>query len=143
MTIEDKELVLKDLSARLLTNVVIHTDLGDLKLDKKHRNIGVLYYEDYSEDAKKRCNYDTEDFSIIISGCYYGDIKPYLRSMSSMTEEEEKEYWKIDNRSYSCPMSYAHVPSSERIDWLIKHHFDYRGLIEKGLAIEAPMDMYV
>ena len=64
-------------------------------------------------------------------------IKPYLRPMSSMTEEEWKEYKGIDDRSYSCPMDYAHIPASDRIDWLNAHHFDYRGLIPKGLAIEV------
>lgn len=57
--------------------------------------------------------------------------------MSSMTEEEIEEYRNIDNRSYSCPMDYAHIPASERIDWLNKNHFDYRGLIPMGLAIDA------
>ena len=70
------------------------------------------------------------------------DVKPYLRPMSSMTEEEYKEYTDIDNRSYSCPNDYAHIPASDRIDWLNKHHFDYRGLIWKGLALEAPKGMY-
>ena len=65
------------------------------------------------------------------------DVKPYLRPMSSMTEEEEKEYINIDNLSYSCPMDYAHFPAFKRIDWLNAHHFDYRGLIPKGLAIEV------
>lgn len=64
-------------------------------------------------------------------------VKPYLRPMSSMTEEEVEEYRNIDNRSYSCPMDYAHIPASERIDWLLKNHFDFRGLIPKGLAIEV------
>lgn len=70
------------------------------------------------------------------------DIKPYLRPMTSMTEEEYKEYKVIDDRSYSCPIDYAHIPASDRIDWLNKNHFDYRGLIEKGLALEAPKGMY-
>ena len=70
------------------------------------------------------------------------DVKPYLRPMSSMTDEEEKEYRNIDNRSYSCPIDYAHIPASERIDWLNKNHFDYRGLIPKGLALEAQEGMY-
>lgn len=64
-------------------------------------------------------------------------IKPYLRPMSSMTEEEWKDYKNIDDRSYSCPMDYAHIPASDRIDWLLAHRFDYRGLIPKGLAIEV------
>jgi hypothetical protein len=54
-----------------------------------------------------------------------------------MTEEEEKEYINIDNQSYFCPMVYAHISASDRIDWLNAHHFDYRGLIPKSLAIEV------
>jgi hypothetical protein len=50
---------------------------------------------------------------------------------------EWKEYKGIDDRSYSCPMDYAHIPASDRIDWLNAHRFDYRGLIPKGLAIEV------
>ena len=50
--------------------------------------------------------------------------------MSSMTEEEE-------NIVYN-----GHVQFWEREDYCNKHHLDYRGLIEKGLALEAPDDMY-
>jgi hypothetical protein len=35
-----------------------------------------------------------------------------------------------------------YVPTLETFDWLNAHHFDYRGLIEKGLALEAPEGMY-
>ena len=69
-------------------------------------------------------------------------IKPYLRSMSNMNEEEKEEYRNIDNRSYSCPIDYAHIPASDRIDWLNAHHFDFRNLIGRGLALEAPEGMY-
>lgn len=68
----------------------------------------------------------------------YYQIKPYLRPMSSMTEEEKKtlnnilEYQYCSDDSCMC----------ESTDWLNAHHFDYRGLIEKGLALEAPEDMY-
>jgi hypothetical protein len=68
------------------------------------------------------------------------DIKPYLRPMSSMTEEEFKEYkstWVyLKHEPYTC------VQSVESYDWLNANFFDYRGLIEKGLALEAPDDMY-
>ena len=144
MTQKDKELLLKDLCARLPYGVKVHYHLkrsgedGVFSFDKKHKNIGVLYYENYSEDAKKNCNYDKEHFSIILCGSYYGDeIKPYLRPMSSMTEEEKKEYnafFTYDGIDESCFLDY--------LDWLNAHHFDYRGLIEKGLALEAPADMY-
>ena len=59
------------------------------------------------------------------------DDKLFLRPMSSMTEEEKLMYEGlmigIDNISYMLDV----------IDWLNSHHFDYRGLIEKGLAIDA------
>jgi hypothetical protein len=58
---------------------------------------------------------------------YIEDTKVYLRSMSSMTEEERKEY---------CQTS-AFPFSVHKYDWLNAHHFDYRGLIERGLAIEV------
>lgn len=59
-------------------------------------------------------------------------IKPYLRPMSSMTEEEKEEVNDLNMNPFSCSV----------IDWLNAHHFDYRGLIEKGLALEAPEGMY-
>lgn len=62
---------------------------------------------------------------------------PYLRPMSSMTEEEKRFYKKYFNW-YEQPLE----DMVEFIDWLHAHHFDYRGLIEKGLALEAPEDMY-
>lgn len=66
-------------------------------------------------------------------------IKPYLRSMSSMTEEEKKEF-----RSICCEgnIEHQHGIFYRSQDWLNSHHFDYRGLIPKGLALEAPEDMY-
>ena len=69
------------------------------------------------------------------------DIKPYLRPMSSMTEEEAEEYNDLVNRlsDYNCQPEQS---ANKMIYWLNKKHLDYRGLIEKGLAIEAPKDMY-
>jgi hypothetical protein len=60
------------------------------------------------------------------------DIKPYLRPMSSMTEEEKEEYHKLCDSYYGI-----YFDSIDSIDWLNKHHFDYRGLIPKNLAIEV------
>ena len=57
--------------------------------------------------------------------------KPYLRPMDSMTEEEYAEFG-YDTLRYTI----------QDIDWLNAHHFDYRGLIEKGLALEAHEGMY-
>ena len=60
-------------------------------------------------------------------------IKPYIFPMSSMTEEQKNEYQYITER-WMNDSSYS---ISDSIDWLNKNHFDYRGLIEKGLAIDA------
>ena len=136
MAQSDKELVLKELCTRLPYGIVINVGDKDLKLDKKHQCIGVLYPEDCSDEFNERHN--NASFYIVISGCYYGEeIKPYLRPMSSMTEEEKAMYEGLmigtDNISYMLDV----------IDWLNANHFDYRGLIEKGLALKAPKDMYV
>lgn len=66
--------------------------------------------------------------------------KPYLRPMSSMTEEE-KDYY--DSITYTEDEThFKGVWCNTVVDWLNAHHFDYRGLIEKGLAIEASEGMY-
>lgn len=78
----------------------------------------------------------------------YDNIRPYLRPLSSMTEEECKELGElpvtIENVGETLPNApyYIEVARPEQIDWLNVHHFDFRGLIEKGLALEAPEGMY-
>ena len=59
----------------------------------------------------------------------YYQIRPYLRPMSSMTEEEREELSNYEN-------------SVQRTDFFYAHHIDCRFLIEKGLALEAPEGMY-
>lgn len=122
---QEKQLLLKDLSARLPYGVKFLRESWNYECDQELSVIEVL--EDIDKDGYIN---NTKVYTV-------EDIKPYLRPMSSMTEEESKEYTNIDNRSYSCPTDYAHIPASDRIDWLLKNHFDYRGLIPKGLAIEV------
>ena len=67
--------------------------------------------------------------------------------MPSMIEEENKEYGKVCELDTEIlvnhPMNGEPFPALYNSqDWLNKHHFDYRGLIEKGLALEAPEGMY-
>lgn len=59
-------------------------------------------------------------------------VKPYLRKMDSITKEEYDDY---DGKIRGGAME-------KYEDWLHKHHLDYRRLIDKGLALEAPADMY-
>ena len=123
ITKEERQLLLKDLCARLPYGVIcqfIWTYDGEDVITKEDDNI--------------RCiNIYTKE----IQADYYGEwvdlehCKPYLRPMSSMTEEED------DELNYATMGNYG-----ENADWLNEHHFDYRGLIEKGLALEAPYGMY-
>ena len=120
MTSEEKHLLLKDLCARLPYKV------KGLALGGKIDTIEVFVPSEYpwvKTSTGLICHLDT------------GQFKPYLRPMSSMTEKELNEWVTILN----FVQEKRHDKS---IDWLIEHHFDYRGLIEKGLALEAPEGMY-
>lgn len=70
-------------------------------------------------------------------------VRPYLRSMSTMTVEESKEYQSTFATHVSSNGLKMVYPASESYDWLNRKHFDFRGLIELGLAFEAPDWMYV
>ena len=131
MTQEQKELLFKDLCARLPYGVKFLRESWNYEWDQELSVIEVLENIDKDGYINNSKVYKLED------------IKPYLRPMSSMTEEEINEFilisdtvlWLGDKRS-TCILSF------EQMDWLNVHHFDYRGLIEKGLAIEAPEGMY-
>ena len=119
--IQDKELLLKDICARLPYNVICQVEFKENgKYNSKVMLLsGIFTYEAY---------FTTKDGSI-----YSNEYKPYLFPLSSMTEEQKQEYqhitemWMYDS-SYSI---------SDSINWLNAHHFDYRGLIDNGLAIDA------
>ena len=66
----------------------------------------------------------------------FTDCQPYLFPLSSMTEEQ-KMFLKQQNWCIAISTSGTVETTVEGIDWLNKNHFDYRGLIEKGLAIDA------
>ena len=131
---EDKALLFKDLSTRLPYHVRVKVWLKDGTteegaLDLEHN------YGDVLRDAFFYYN------KII-------DIKPYLRPMSSMTSEEIHEFQEILGPDIEVGYGFVDILSSSihtfsflelqaLFDWLNAHHFDYRGLIPKGLAIAA------
>lgn len=137
MTQEEKQLLLIDLCARLPHGVKVQS-VGENKI-------------------------------LGLADLFNSDLflpKPYLRPMSSMTEEDAFEMFNViypnitpltfeslnDGIKFTgtnkegdylrIVLLFNKVYSLEQIDWLNAHHFDYRGLIEKGLALEAPEDMY-
>ena len=120
MTQEDKELLLKDLCARLPYGVKIQTPADCWTSE-----------EDICE-LKEIFKGDDGLFRIGDMGTLIEYSKPYLFPLSSMTEEQEEEYNNLNCYELGC---FPHI--EEALDYLIKNHFDYRYLIDKGLAIDA------
>lgn len=131
MTQEDKDLLLKDICARLPYGVQVQVSIPyvNIDFDKDY---------DYITNSQNNCVLTLSNISEIQKMA--DEIKPYLRPMSTMTEEEEEEYNNLvdllgENEPYF-------VLEQMMVDFYHKHHFDNRFLIPKGLAIEAPEDMY-
>lgn len=121
ITQEDKELLLKDLCARLPYNIICQVEF---KENGKYNSKVMLLSGIFTDEAY----FTTKGGSI-----YSNEYKPYLFSMSSMTDYQKSDYQFITERWMNDPSHSI----SDSIDWLNKNHFDYRGLIEKGLAIDA------
>lgn len=143
MTKEEGKLLLLDLSARLIYGVQINTPRGIFELDAVSQGVISLKDRDniFSDLIKHP---DGKYWFHIITG----DYKPYLRSMSSMTEDEKREYNKLLDDCEEQDLADYNITTLVDsmlffvIDWLNEHHFDYRGLINLGLALEAPKGMY-
>ena len=131
MTQEEKDILLKDLGARLLYHPIVH--IHDLDVIDYDNYLYPDYLEKMMSDSIK--------------------LKPYLRPMTKMTEEEKGEleyiseeyFGKALDKQFQESLSsninegeiLEYIASSVIVDWLNAHHFDYRGLIEKGLAIDC------
>lgn len=105
---EEKDLLLKDLCARLPYGVI----MTNIELRETHYPL------------------TCEDLHDAMFDDGWDDV-PYLRPMSSMTEEEKVKL------SLSQIYAFTHYNEIAKMDWLNEHHFDYRGLIDRGLAIEV------
>ena len=133
MTQEQKQLLLIDLCARSSYGLKATTKSGGWP--------DVYNVEGYKNDKiYLDCPvYDEGDDEWLVES-----VIPYLRPMSSMTEEEVKEFAaleSIDVIGGDTKITCVEL-SIDAIDWLNKKMFDYRGLISKGLALEAHKGMY-
>ena len=130
MTQEEKKLLLKDICARIPYGLFCQTEDGKGKLISVECSTGEdLVYVDFGYPEAKE--YDLNE----------GDsIKPYLRPMPSVTEDEVKQYYKI--RTGEDRYKSLGELDAELFDFYHKNHIDYRGLIPMGLALEAPEGMY-
>lgn len=124
MTQEDKDLLLKYLCMALPYEVIIEYN-NDSCVETREMGLGSLH--DFMVDN--------------------AEVKPYLRSISSMTEEEKTQ---MTHDCYVISLDFEYKTADmvalwntpRVINWLLENHFDFMGLISKGLAIEAPKDMY-
>ena len=106
---QDKELLLKDLCARIPYGIKGIIEDGDVVTTP------LRWYAEQSLELSIR-------YMVVKNGW-----RPYLFPLSSMTEEQKKIYDKLP----------YHSTEWQFVDWLNANHFDYRGLIKKGLAIDA------
>ena len=134
MTQEDKELLLKDLCGRLPYGVKGQAKSMIIKVSDEPWTL---------TDINVKLNRFGADLQINIplynrmGEC---NFKPYLFPMSSMTEEQQKELEdtliEMELKAISDEIKRIDVAAYE-IDFYNKHHIDYRGLIVKGLALDA------
>lgn len=136
---KNKELLLQDLCARLPYGVKCQIkgeeDFEPLKLKSFIQGNGFYAFDFYIKENSSLTFKKLDEF------------KPYLFPLSYLTEEQKEEINKITNGSVAISKNFFydlcncskiyHFDVIAVIDWLNKNHFDYRGLIEKGLAIDA------
>lgn len=125
MTQEEKQLLIKDLCMRIPYRTFVCLNPGAYNKPETCLLTGV-------HGEKIHLNVDSDPFRI-------DHIKPYLRTMQSMTEEEKEEYEMLQ---VYPGFKTNHTDLTDMYDWLNEKKFDYRGLIPMDLAIEAPANMY-
>lgn len=132
MTQEEKDLVVKDLSSRIPYGVRVYIEYDDGKIFEK-RKLAPIMIHDYIKLSLDKVIF-----------------KPYLRPMEDMTEKEKRHIqnrfcYQWDGESVMELINYCKIDISDITDfinWLYEHHLDFNFLIEKGLALKAPKDMY-
>lgn len=134
MTQEEK-LLLRDLCARLTYGTIVSVTDGAIKYKTYIESVIYKYLQVSPVSDSNFTAYTSYKID---------EIKPYLRPMSSMTEEESNELESITfplmekdwdgNENPAC-IRWIDIP--KYMDFILSHHFDYQGLIEKGLAIEV------
>ena len=126
---EDKELLLKDLCARLPYGVLIQ--------EKCLENVKMFLP---NEETDRLINIDVANGTLITNGgsfYHIDEIKPYLFPISSMTEEQIEELESLMEVTTVPYFGEVLSPTPKYYDWLDKNKFDYRGLIPMGLAIDT------
>lgn len=130
MTAENRELLLSELCARFPYTIYVYMNdkiakVTEIRFDNRGNVIFTLKDKD-----KTYIGIDVER------------VKPYLRPLKSMTPEEKEDYVQTLNIMEDGMGTKLVYTTHYALEWLNEHHFDFRNLIEKGLAIEAPDRLY-
>ena len=126
MTQEQKDLLLKDLCARLPYKVKVQD----------------TYYKSLEPNPIWLLDLHAQKVRLFADEGYQSIeyIKPYLFPLSSMTEEQKEEFntqsLKLQLQVIDEEIMYEKATEFE-VDFYNKHHLDWRGLIPMGLAIDA------
>ena len=122
MTQEEKDLLIKDLCARL----------------PYHTRVNVWLKDGTTEEGALDLEHNYGD---VLRDAFYYDkivkIKPFLFPLSSMTEEEKEEYCQLQQRVIYNSKGVINEDVTKYINWCYKKHLDINGLIPMGLAIDA------
>lgn len=158
MTQEQKQLLLKDICTRLpyMVKGRVYAENTNGEYDI---NGDMIFFNSSFDVILDRINFSTKELHVVAVGdentvdfiedqqtfgepYIIDEFKPYLRPMSSMTEEEYGEFLNTQNMECGDGNRPKYEYTYKTFDWLNTHHFDYRGLISMGLALEAPEGMY-
>jgi len=130
MTPQEKAQLFVDLCARYPYGIIVKLDNDKILCVKEINFSNGDYFLTLNSEDKRYIGIDVER------------IRPFLRPISSMTEEEKLEY-KSTFYTYEDELgTKVSYPTYLSTDWLIAHHFDFRGLIKLNLALEATKEMY-
>ena len=130
MTQEEKQLLLVDLCGRLPYGMICRIT----NRDSNYKLVEIDYTYANSSLSFVSCILPYSGYQTSVVDVELNAVKPYLRPMSSMTEEEKEEYCNLQTK-FLCSSQYPVTDAYELFDWLNARHFDYRGLIPMGLAI--------
>lgn len=153
MTEQEKELLIKDLCARLPYNVCIRIepDFGGIYTDTYTGRLQSVGYKLRAGKLSVMVYVDDRKYGEVNG--FLNEVKPYLRS--SLTYEEMKKIEELTGADgagtrgvvyassvYSDDVHLDYSVMREVTEYLLSRHFDVNGLIGKGLALEAPEGMY-
>ena len=132
MTQNEKDLLLQDLCARLPYGIKFPITVKNPITSEPIETIGTISDINRYGIVSFVWDYDGQEI-LVKNSLHIKDVKPYLVPLSSMTEEQDKEYALL--QTSPCKEGFLYVWNcATMMKWLIENHFDYNGLIPKGLT---------